>query len=101
MKGIKFLETDALDFCEGCVEGKMSRKPFKPAGGIKSTRKLQLVHSDVCGPMSVQSFRGNRYFVTFIDDFSRCVKVYFMKQKSEVLQRFKEFEAAATNEAGC
>ena len=82
MKGINFLETDTLDFCKGCVEGMMSRKPFKPAGEIKSTRKLQLVHSDVWGPMSVQSFRGNRCFVTFIDDFCRCVKVYFVKQKS-------------------
>ena len=101
IKGVEFSETGRLDFCEGCVEGKMSRKPFKPVGGIKSTRKLQLVHSDVCGPMPVQSFAGKRYFVTFVDDYSRCVKVYFINQKSEVLQMFKEFEAAATNEAGC
>ena len=42
-----------------------------------------------------------RYFVTVIDDSSRCVKVYFIKQKSAVLQKFNEFETAATNEAGC
>jgi len=101
IKGVDIPETDRLDFCEGCVEGKMSRKPFKSVGEIKSTRKLQLVHSDVCGPMPVQSFSGKRYFVTFIDDYSRCVKVYFIKQKSEVLQKFREFEASATNEAGC
>ena len=59
VKGVNFLETDTLDLWGGCVEDKMSCKPFKPSGGIKSTRKLQLVHSDVCGPMSVQSFRGN------------------------------------------
>ena len=51
--------------------------------------------------MPVESFKENRYFVTFIDDYSRCVKVYFMKHKSEVLQKFKEFEASATNEAVC
>ena len=89
-----------LDFCEGCVEGKMSRKPFKPVKGIKSTEKLQIVHSDVCGPMSVESFNGHRYFVTFIDDYSRSVKVYSIKHKSEVLQKFMEFEAAATNKVG-
>ena len=93
IKGVDFSKTGSLDFCEGCVEGNMSHKPFKPVGGIRSTRKLQVVHSDVCGPMPVQSFAGKRYFVTFVDDYSRCVKVYFITQKSEVLQKFKEFEA--------
>ena len=51
--------------------------------------------------MSVQSFKGSHQFVIFIDNFSRCVRVYFIKQKTEVLQKLKEFEAAATNEAGC
>ena len=51
--------------------------------------------------MSVQSFTGKLYFVTFIDDYSRCVKVYFIRKKSEVLAKLKEFEVAATNEAGC
>ena len=75
IKGINFSENDKLDFCEGCVEGKMSQKPFKSVGGIKTTRQLQIVHSDVCGPIPVQSFTGKLYFVTFIDDYSRCVKV--------------------------
>ena len=79
----------------------MSRYPFKPVGEVKSSRKLKLVHSDVCGPLPTESFNGRRYFITFIDDCSRCVKVYFIKHKSEVLQKFKEFEAAATNEADC
>lgn len=43
IKGVDFSTTGRLDFCEGCVEGKMNRKPFKPVGGIRSTRKLQLV----------------------------------------------------------
>ena len=78
----------------------MSRKPFKSVGGIKTTRKPQIIRSDVCGPMSVQSFTGKLYFVTFIEDYSRCVKVYFIRKKSEVLAKLKEFEVAATNEAG-
>ena len=101
IKGINFSENDKLKVCEGCVEGKMSRKPFQSLGGIKTTRKLQLVHSDVCGPMSVQSLTSRLYVVTFIDDYSRCVKVYFIRKKSEVLAKLKEFEVAATNEAGC
>ena len=67
--GVKFPKGAELSFCEGCVEGKMHRKQFKPVGEIRSTRKLQLVHSDVCGLMSNDSIGGSKYFVTFIDDY--------------------------------
>eukprot|EP00794_Sanderia_malayensis_P003880 gene3880-4423_t len=73
--------------------GTMTRKPFKNVG-IRATRKLQLVHSDVCGPMQCESIGGMKYFVTFTDDYSRCVAVYFMRKKSEVLEKFKLFEAS-------
>ena len=79
--------------------GKIHRKPFKPVGEIHSTRKLKLVHSDVCGPMQTESIGGRRYFVTFIDDYSRCCSVYFLRHKSEVLEKFKELEAITTNES--
>ena len=94
----KISKASKLSFCEGCVEGKMHRAPFKPVGEIRSTRKLQLVHSDVCGPMPTESIGGRRYFVTFIDDYSRCCAVYFIKHKSEVFEKFKEFKALTTNE---
>ncbi len=77
--GVRISNSSDLSFCEQCVEGKMQRKPFKPVGEIRSTRKLERIHSDVCGPMSTESFGGQKYFVTFIDDFSRYCKVYFMR----------------------
>ena len=49
-KGIKISNSDSLLFCEGCVEGKMQRKSLKTLGEIRSSRRLELVHSDVCGP---------------------------------------------------
>ena len=55
------------------------------------------MHSDVCGPMPTDSIGGNKYFVTFIDDYSRCCTVYFLKSKSEVPEKFKEFEARVFN----
>ena len=64
-------------------------------------RKLQCVHTNVCGLMPTHSIGGNRYFVTFIDEYSRCCKVYFIKNKSEVLNKFKEFELITTNECDC
>ena len=80
--GIKLPNVSKISFCQSCVEGKMSRKPFKSAGTIRSTGRLKLVHSDVCGPMQTESLGGHKYFVTFIDDYSRCCAVYFIKQKS-------------------
>ena len=93
--GIKFQKALALSFCGGCVEGKMHRAPFQSVG-VRSCKKLQLIHSDVCGPKPVESLGRQKYFVTFIDDFSRCCMVCFMKHKSEVIKRFKEFETIVT-----
>ena len=100
VKGVEIPKSTGISFCEKSVEGKMFRRPFKSAGEIRSTRKLQRVHSDVCGPMPVDSIGGKKYFVTFIDDYTRCCKVYFMKNKSEVFNKFKEFELCTTNECG-
>ena len=56
----------------------------------KTKGLLNLIHTDVWGPSPVASIGGARSYVTFIDDFSRKVWVYFLKQKSEVFQKFKE-----------
>ena len=58
-----------------------------------------MVHSDVCGAMHTESIGGAKYFVTFTDDYTRCCAVQFMKHKSEVFDKFKEFEAVTTNDA--
>ena len=98
VSGVKVPSISKLSFCEGCVEGKMQRKPFKSVAHQQSKEKLELIHSDVCGPLQVESVGGSRYFVTFIDDYSHCVAVYFLKHKSEVLDKFKQFAAMVMNE---
>ena len=98
--GMKLPKEAQLSFCEGCVEGKMHRQPFKSVGeSHHSSRKLQLVHSDVCRPMD-KFIGGKHYFVSFIDDYSRCCAIYFMNSKAEVFEKFREFEAIITNESG-
>ena len=67
--------------------GKNISKPF-PQIENNSKGTLDLVHSDVCRPMSVHSFSGYSYCVTFIDDYSRKSWIYFLKAKSEVFERF-------------
>lgn len=57
----------------------------------RAWQKLELIHSDVCGPMQTTSPSGKRYVLTFIDDFSRYTVVYLLKEKSEVLAKTKEY----------
>jgi hypothetical protein len=54
---------------------------------------LDLVHSDVCGPMPIPFSSGYLYYVTFIDDYSRRTCIFFMKTKDEVFSRLREFRA--------
>lgn len=85
-----------FDFCENCVYGKQNRVSF-PSGGKRVKQILELVHSDVFGPMKVPSLGKSVYNVSFIDDFSRNTWIYFLKNKSEVFYRFKEFKALVEN----
>ena len=84
---------DHLDqLCETCIFGKNHRIPFvKEPGNAKFP--LELVHTDVCGPMNISSIGGNKYFLTFIDDFSRKTWIYLLKSKDEVFHCFKIFKA--------
>ena len=78
----------------------MQRKPFKPLTHQQLNKKLQLAHSEVCRPLQVESIGGSLYFITFVDDYSRCVSVYFIKHKTEVFEKCKLFQAMVTKECG-
>ena len=72
--------------------GKMTKTPF--SGKMeRATDLLEIIHTDVCSPMSVEARRRYRYFLTFIDDLSRYGYIYLMKHKSEIVERFKEFQS--------
>lgn len=75
--------------CECCLKGKLSRKPFVPVVERKSKRPLDLVHTDLCGPMETFTPSGNRYLMTLIDDYSRFTVVFHLKHKSEAAGRIK------------
>ncbi|MCP4490581.1 MAG: DDE-type integrase/transposase/recombinase, partial [Gammaproteobacteria bacterium] len=88
-----------LPFCADCTDGKMHRLPF-PKSTTRASEVLGLVHSDVCGKLDPISLGGAQYFVTFIDDKSRYARVYFIRHKSEVFTKFKEFKCLAEKETG-
>ncbi|KRZ63393.1 Retrovirus-related Pol polyprotein from transposon TNT 1-94 [Trichinella nativa] len=79
--------------CATCLKGKQCRLPFSKLATKGSEDVLELVHSGICGPMQVVSVGGDRYFLSFIDDFSRKSFVYFLKHKNEALPKFKDFIA--------
>lgn len=79
---------DTLDFCEHCVFGKHKRVKFSSA--VHNTENiLDYVHADLWGPSRIPSHGGARYMLTIIDDNSRRVWPYFLKQKSDAFESFK------------
>ena len=86
-----------FDFCEHCVYGKKNWVSF-PSGAKRANKILELVHSDVFGPVSVPSLGKSVYYVSFIDKFSRNTWIYFLRKKSEVFDKFKEFKALVENQ---
>ena len=93
------LDFDEFPVCESCLEGKMTKRPFN-AKGRRAQELLELVHTDVCGPMSTQAKEGYEYFITFTDDYSRYGYVYLMRQMSEAFEKFKDFRPKVENQLG-
>ena len=104
-KSIKGLPTHVAgprpsgEFCEDCVNGKLTRAPHTKLAA-RAKEPLARVFTDVHGPIDVQSRRGNRYWVTFVDDYSRFPAVYFVRRKSDVVGVFKRYRARAENAVG-
>ena len=76
--------------CIICLTGKQHRRSIPKKSMWRASRKLQLVHADICGPFKPSSNSNKRYILSFIDDFSRKTWVYFLHEKSEAFQNFKK-----------
>lgn len=98
--GFDFDSRKQVSFCEACTEGKHHRSPFPVGGGTRAEETLGLVHTDVCGKLSPRSAGGAEYFVTFVDDRSRYVWLYVLKNKSEVFSKFREWKSMVERSTG-
>ena len=78
--GLLEFSTGQSDVCRGCALGKYTKTAFS-SNDSKSTWILDLIHLDLCGPMSSVSLRGYEYYVTLINDHSRKTWTYFLKSK--------------------
>ena len=79
---LESLDYESLYAYEPCLMGKMTKTPFSRTME-RATNLLEIIHTDVCGPMSVEACGAYRYFLTFIDDLSRYGYIYLMKHKSK------------------
>ena len=84
--------------CKSCIKCKLVRKPLTPTTSC-ATEPLQLVHSDICGPLET-AIRGGRYMLLFIDDATRHTDEYILKYKLEALEKLKEWKALREQESG-
>lgn len=71
--------------CRGCLLSKQTRKSFPSKSNFAAKEKLELVHGDLCGPITPVTSAGNRYFMLLVDDFSRMMWVFMIKTKDEAL----------------
>ena len=83
VEGLPKIQAKHDGVCKGCVKGKNTKKKF-PSRERKAKGILEIINSDVCGPMSSISLSGYVYYVSFIYDFSRKTWINFMKNKDEV-----------------
>ena len=106
-KGMKMLwsrgklpELKSIDFdmCESCILGKQKNVSFLKTGRTPKAEKMELVHTNLWGPSPIASLGGSRYYITFIDDSSRKVWVYFLKNKFDVFETFKKWKAMVETE---
>ncbi len=99
VNGFSYDYSKQTSFCDSCTEGKHHRTPFPVRESSRAKEPLSLVHTDVCGKLP-RSLGGTEYFVTFIDDCTRFVWVYFLKNKSDVFEKFLVWKAMVEKLSG-
>lgn len=98
INGIKIADCGVKLQCEVCLKAKLTRLPFPKQSESKTAHVLDLVHSDVCGPMQTQTPSGKRYVLTFIDDYSKYTHIFLLREKSEVEEKIKEYVNLVENQ---
>lgn len=84
--------------CEPCQYAKLHCSSSKPRINTRGSALFELIHSDIWGPSSTISKSGFKYFVTFVDDYSRVTWLFLMKQRSEVFSIFYDFHTEIQNQ---
>ena len=99
VRGLPMLKASSK-VCDDCMVGKQHREAMPKKSLWRASKKLQLVHADICGPISPESNSDKRYVITFIDDYNRKTWAYFLSEKSEALAMFKKYKLFVEKEIG-
>lgn len=100
VSGLPSLLKTPAKLCTTCLVGKQHRESIPKRSLWRASQKLELVHADICGPITPASNSNKRYFLSFIDDFSRKTWIYFLHEKSEAFTMFRSYKAYVEKEAG-
>ncbi|GJV41523.1 retrovirus-related pol polyprotein from transposon TNT 1-94 [Tanacetum coccineum] len=88
-------------FCDACKIRKQAHANHKAKNIVSTTRCLELIHMDLFGPSAIRSYRGNRYTLVIVDNYSRHTWTRFLKAKNEVFDQFEIFSTKIQNQLGC
>ena len=99
VEGLPVIKNDHIE-CAACALGKQHRNEFPNHEEKRKTQLVELIHTDVCGPMQTRSLGGAWYFLIFVDDKSSFTWAYFIRRKSDVFEYFKEFRIKIEKKTG-
>lgn len=88
---MKIIDCGIKGICKTCIKGKMTRQSFPKKSFSKTEEPLDLIHTDVCGPMQTKTPGNKRYVLTLVDDYSRYTVVYLMEQKSDTAEKIQDY----------
>ncbi|KAL8151950.1 hypothetical protein V2J09_021758 [Rumex salicifolius] len=100
VRGLPSLAKGEATVCSECLKGKQHRDSMRQKSLWRASKKLELIHTDICGPISPTSSSQKRYIICFIDDFSRKAWFRFLASKGDAFNSFKIFKQAAEKETG-
>jgi hypothetical protein len=99
-KGIVIRSSSPLSHCESCILMKHPHQPFHPSETERATSFLDLIHSNICGPIPTTTTHGKRYFVVFLDDHTHALDLQLLASKDQALDAWRTLRAWWENMSG-
>ena len=99
VRGMPLL-TQVDQLCDACLAGKQRRAPFPQKALRCSAEPLQLLHGDLCGPITPPTPSSNQYFLLLVDDYSRYMWIALLPSKDAAAAAIKNIQAAAERKSG-
>ena len=85
--------------CHECVHSKQSRSSFPSQSSYRAQKPLELILADLCGPIEPETLGGSRYFLLLVDDCTRMMWTYMLRQKFDALEAVQRFQVATESKS--